>query len=108
LEFEHIIPQVVGGKAIRENLWLACRCCNQFKVDNTHAVDPQTGESVPLFNPRTQRWVQHFAWSSDGIQIIGLTPHGRATVVTLHLNHEAIVETRSFWVEAGWWPPVAE
>jgi hypothetical protein len=106
LEFEHIIPQVAGGKTIRENLWLACRRCNQFKADNTHATDPQSGESVPLFNPRTQSWLQHFVWGSDDTQIIGLTPCGRATVVALHLNHEVIVRTRSFWVEAGWWPPV--
>ena len=58
-----------------------------------------------LFNPRTQMWTEHFAWSPDGTLIIGLTPLGRATVVALRLNNEFIVVARRFWVEAGWWPP---
>jgi hypothetical protein len=105
LEFEHIIPEAAGGSTVRENLWLACRRCNQFKGDRIQANDPQTGESVSLFNPRTQHWADHFSWQPDGARIAGLTPCGRATVESLQLNHERIVETRRFWVEAGWWPP---
>lgn len=108
LEFEHIIPQAAGGLTTRENLWLACRRCNQFKADRTHAIDSQTGEKVSLFNPRTQHWLDHFAWQPNGTQIVGLTPCGRATVMVLHLNDQYIVETRRFWVEAGWWPPSEE
>lgn len=70
------------------------------------AVDPQTNEQVPLFNPRSQKWFEHFTWHPNGTHIIGLTPHGRATVMALHLNNDYIAETRRFWVEAGWWPPV--
>ncbi|MBC8448448.1 MAG: HNH endonuclease [Chloroflexi bacterium] len=105
LEIEHIIPEAAGGLTVRENLWLACHRCNEFKGDRTHAVDPFTGERVVLFNPRTQRWREHFAWSPDGTLIVGLTPCGRATVVALRLNNEYVVEARCFWVEAGWWPP---
>ena len=79
--------------------------CVAVKGDRTQAIDPQTGESVPLFNPRTQHWFDHFIWQPDGTQIAGLTPCGRATVVALRLNNEHIVETRRFWVEAGWWLP---
>ena len=105
LEIEHIIPEAAGGLTVRENLWLACHRCNEFKGDRTHAVDPLTGESITLLNPRTQRWHEHFAWSLDGTLIVGLTPCGRATVVALRLNNEYVVEARRFWVEAGWWPP---
>ena len=35
---------------------------------------------VWLFNPRTQTWFEHFHWSTDGLQILGLTPIGHATV----------------------------
>lgn len=107
LEFEHIIPQAANGSTVRENLWLACRRCNQFKGDRVEAIDPQTGELVPLFNPRAQHWAGHFSWQPDGARITGLTPCGRATAEALQLNHERIVETRRFWVEAGWWPPTA-
>jgi hypothetical protein len=105
LEFEHLYPEARGGATVRENLWLACTRCNDFKGDRTDAVDPQTGETVQLFNPRTQSWIEHFSWSPDGTLIIGLTPIGRATVVVLRLNNEFIVVARRFWVEAGWWPP---
>jgi hypothetical protein len=105
LEFEHLYPEARGGATVRENLWLACTRCNDFKGHRTDAVDPQTGETVQLFNLRTQSWIEHFSWSPDGTLIIGLTPIGRATVVVLRLNNEFIVVARRFWVEAGWWPP---
>ena len=72
-----------------------------------HAIDPLTGEEVALFNPRTQSWPDHFGWSDDGTQIIGLTPIGRATVVALRLNNEFIVPARRQWAIAGWHPPKA-
>lgn len=46
LEIEHIIPQAAGGLTVRENLWLACHRCNEFKGDRTQAVDSLTGERV--------------------------------------------------------------
>jgi hypothetical protein len=72
----------------------------------TEAVDPETGAVQPLFNPRTQVWSEHFAWSTDATLVIGKTPIGRATVVSLHLSDDpdAIV-VRSAWVAAGWHPP---
>jgi len=105
LEFEHQHPEAHGGATVRENLWLACIRCNDFKGDRTDAVAPETGETVLLFNPRTQVWMEHFAWSPDGTLIIGVTPVCRATAVALRLNNEYIVVARRFWVEAGWWPP---
>lgn len=105
LTLEHIIPKARGGKDDEDNLWLSCRLCNEAKGVLIEAVDPQTDESVPLFNPRTQVWTDHFAWSEDGTQVIGQTPVGRATVATLSLNSELRVRARSIWVEAGWHPP---
>jgi hypothetical protein len=105
LDIEHIIPEAAGGPTVRENLWMACHRCNQFKGDRTLVTDPVTNELMHLFNPRTQEWQAHFAWSPDGILIVGMTPVGRATVVALRLNNEFVVEARRFWVEAGWWPP---
>jgi len=105
LDFEHLHPVAHGGATVRENLWLACTRCNDFKGDRTGAVDPESGEAVPLFNPRTQIWSEHFAWSPDGTVIIGVTSIGRGAVIALRLNNEFIVVARRFWVEAGWWPP---
>ena len=106
LEVEHIRPIIKGGTDDESNLWLACPICNGHKGEKTEAVDPETGEETPLFNPRTQRWSDHFRWADDGLQIIGLTPVGRATVVALHLSSDPDALTvRSFWVLAGWHPP---
>lgn len=105
LDVEHIVPEALGGSALRENLWLACTRCNDFKGDRSDAIDPATGQRVPVFNPRTQRWTDHFAWSPDGTSIEGRTPTGRATAEALHLNNDFIIVARQFWVEAGRWPP---
>jgi hypothetical protein len=48
---EHVIPQSKGGESTLENLALACPSCNLHKTDRTTAVDPLTGEQVPLFHP---------------------------------------------------------
>lgn len=102
---DHLLPESQGGPTVRENLWLACRRCNEFKGARSHATDPLTGVPAPLFNPRTQSWAVHFAWSEGGIEIIGLTATGRATVEALRLNNEVIVAARALWVQAGWHPP---
>ncbi|OGO39931.1 MAG: HNH endonuclease [Chloroflexi bacterium RBG_16_57_9] len=106
LEIEHIIPLAKGGSDDVSNLWLACPICNRHKSDKINAIDPETGHTVSIFNPRTQNWFEHFRWSQDGLRIIGLTPVGRATVTTLHLSNDPdVLEVRSYWVLAGWHPP---
>lgn len=54
LDIDHIIPEAAGGLTLRNNLWLACSRCNDFKGNRIEADDPKTGKRAPLFNPRTQ------------------------------------------------------
>lgn len=105
LEFEHLHLEAQGGPSTRENLWLACSRCNDFKGDRTDAIDADTAERVPLFNPRTQLWTEHFIWAADGTHILGRTAIGRATIAALRLNNDFILVARHYWVAAGWWPP---
>ena len=105
LEVEHIIPRAQGGRDNESNLWLSCSLCNRYKGSQVTGVDPLSGATVVLFNPRTQVWSKHFRWSPDGTQIIGLTSIGRATVEALRLNNELAVEVRRNWVLADWHPP---
>jgi hypothetical protein len=105
LEIEHIVPRALGGSDDESNLWLSCSLCNRCKSSQVSAIDPVGNETVPLFNPRVQVWSEHFCWSSEGTQIIGLPPVGRATVAALQLNHELAIEVRRNWVLAGWHPP---
>jgi hypothetical protein len=103
---DHVIPQKAGGPTIIGNLTLACYRCNEFKGGRISALDPQTGETVPLFNPCAQEWNRHFAWSDDGTRIIGLTAIGRATVEALRLNSNWLMSARKIWMRAGIHPPL--
>jgi hypothetical protein len=105
LHIEHIVPIAAGGRSAEENLWLACPLCNGHEGTQTHHVDPATGERVLLFNPRAQSWREHFRWSDDGIEILGLTAHGRATIAALKLNNDFLTRARRRWVAVGWHPP---
>jgi len=105
LEVDHIMPESRGGLPAEDNLWLACPLCNRYKSDRIEAVDPETGEMTLLFNPRTQRWRDHFVWIEEGAVIQGITATGRATVSALQMNHPDVVAVRRLWVIAGWHPP---
>lgn len=106
LEIEHIIPIAKGGGNSEANLWLACPICNRYKSSQIEAVDPQDGNTVALFNPRTQSWYEHFAWEEGGLRIVGKTAVGRATVSALNLSDDPdVLLVRSYWIQAGWHPP---
>ena len=101
---DHIVPRAVGGATEFENLCLCCHACNEFQGAQVESPDPVTGQVVPLFHPRRQRWNDHFRWSVDGTKIVGITPVGRATERALNMNHPLIVEARRRWVAVGWHP----
>jgi hypothetical protein len=105
LHVEHIHPRALGGPSTEENLWLACSVSNNYKGSQIEAEDPVTKSLTSLFNPRTQNWAEHFAWSDDGTYINGLTPVGRATIIALQLNAPVRVHARRRWTTAGWHPP---
>jgi hypothetical protein len=90
---EHIIPKQHGGNDDPSNLALACRHCNSFKGTNLSAIDPDSGSVVALFNPRVERWYDHFV--REGPRIVGLTPQGRATARLLAMNTIQRIELRA-------------
>jgi hypothetical protein len=104
---EHVVPRAVGGQTHLETLAFACGGCNGHKSDKTSALDPATGEKVPLFNPRLSRWEANFAWSNDTLLIVGLTPVGRAIVLALRLNRTPLVNLRRVLRDAREHPPRA-
>jgi 5-methylcytosine-specific restriction endonuclease McrA len=105
LELDHLLPESLGGETIEENLWAACRECNNAKGQNVTAVDAQTGEMVRLFSPRKDVWSDHFRWSEDGTTILGLSSIGRATIELLKMNRRNAVLARRVWVKGGAHPP---
>jgi hypothetical protein len=90
---EHIVPRQHGGGDEPENLALSCHHCNLHKGPNLTGIDPETGSVVRLFNPRSEAWEDHFF--SDGLEIIGRTPTGRATVRVLGMNTPTRLEVRA-------------
>lgn len=105
MEFDHLIPQSLGGLTTEDNLWLACSGCNDAKNNRLAVLDTESDQLVSLFNPRIQIWSEHFSWNEEGDTIIGLTAVGRATVAALRLNRPLLVNARNLWVSWGLHPP---
>ena len=89
---EHIVPSQHGGSDDPGNLALACHRCNLRKGPNLTGIDPVTGEIVPLFDPRRNRWSDHFRLLSPVIE--GLSPMGRTTIKLLSMNDARRIERR--------------
>lgn len=102
---EHIIPKALGGKTTLDNLALSCQSCNNHKYDKIQGKDPLTGEIVSLYHPRQHEWKHHFAWNDDCTLIVGLSPTGRATVITLQLNKSGLINLRRVLFSLGEHPP---
>ena len=102
---DHIEPRSRAGSDDPDNLAWACHGCNGSKYARTTVVDPDSGQAVPLYHPRRHRWRDHFAWSADGLDILGLTPTGRATVLALDLNRDNVTNLRRVLVIVGRHPP---
>jgi hypothetical protein len=105
LEIDHIIPRGPRWYLRRREPMAGVPMCNSHKADRQEALDPESRAMVALFNPRAERWDEHFEWIEAGTLIHGKTPRGRATVVALQMNHPDIVAARRLWVIAGWHPP---
>lgn len=90
---DHIVAEQHGGTDDIENLALCCSRCNLSKGPNLSGIDDETGAIVTLFNPRTDRWSDHF--QHRNALIVGRTPVGRATVLVLGMNEERRVQLRA-------------
>jgi hypothetical protein len=106
---DHVQPQSAGGSDDADNLALACRNCNERRGNRLDGRDPETGEVVSLFNPRRDRWAEHFIWDVAQLRIMGQTPTGRVTVELLDLNddrHEGtVIRIRQRDLADGYHPP---
>ena len=99
---DHVVPETKGGQTALNNLALACPNCNAHKAAHAEAVDPLTGARLPLFNPRSDRWHDHFQGSShDPVLLEGKTPCGRATLERLQMNAPQMVHARRLYARAG-------
>lgn len=91
-QIDHVIAEKHGGQTTEGNLALSCAICNKYKGSDIASIDDETGTIVPLFNPRTDFWSEHFR-IENGI-FTGLTPNARATIRLLHINNATRIEER--------------
>lgn len=92
-EVDHVIAEKHGGLTVLENLALACQQCNSRKGSDLSTLDPDTGVLVRLYNPRTDRWSDHFTRHPDGM-IEGTTPIGRGTAYLLQMDRTSRLRKR--------------
>lgn len=84
-QIDHIISEKHGGLTKSANLAYACAFCNRSKGSDIGSIDWDSGEFVRFYNPRTDRWREHFEFR--GIRIIPTSAIGRVTERLLQLNH---------------------
>ncbi|CAN5208886.1 hypothetical protein BH20ACI1_BH20ACI1_11070 [soil metagenome] len=95
-QIDHITALKHDGTTDSGNLALACVVYNKFKGSDLTSIDPLERIIVPLFNPRTQIWSEHF--ELENVRIVGLTPVGRATAELLKLNDaDRLIERQELW-----------
>jgi hypothetical protein len=89
---DHVMPRAAGGTTTEDNLALACVSCSLHKAAKRTATDPNSGEEVSIFNPRSDEWPEHFQWHGETVS--GTTAVGRATISALKMNRPLILAIR--------------
>ena len=92
-EVDHIISIKHGGITELFNLAFACFFCNRNKGSDIATVLLPNRELIRLFDPRNDKWREHFQ-IDDGL-ILPLSKIGEATIKVLNMNEsEKIIERR--------------
>lgn len=85
-EIEHIISLKHGGITESGNLAYACFFCNRHKGSDIASIARSTGKLARFFNPREDRWAEHFRLTGSLIE--PLTNIGETTTQILDFNSE--------------------
>jgi len=103
-EVDHIISLKHGGSSELDNLAYACALCNRAKGSDVGSVSA-SGEFTRFFNPRTDRWSEHF--QLDQATIRSLTTIGEVTARILGLNDSIRLHEREEMIRFGKYPSEA-
>jgi len=104
-QVEHIISRKHGGSSQPDNLALACVFCNRYKGSDIASLIAARNELVRFYNPRADRWQEHFRLS--GVVIEPLTEIGEATIRILQMNHDDQILERHVLNVRGRYPSQA-
>jgi hypothetical protein len=90
-EVDHIISLKHGRSSESDNLAYACALCNRSKGSDIGSIST-TGEFTRFFNPRTDRWAEHFRLEQAAIS--PLTTVGEVTARIFGFNDSARLHER--------------
>lgn len=100
---DHIRSLKHGGHSGMDNLAYACPHCNQFKGSDVGTFADAEGETlIRFFNPRKDKWHDHFQIIVG--EIIPKTAIGRATVTILTVNQPERLVLRRELMLIGQYP----
>jgi hypothetical protein len=89
-EVDHIISLKHGGKTEPANLAYACTYCNRYKGTDIASLT-ESGALIRLYNPRNDRWKDHFRLETH--QILPVSNIGEVTIKMLRMNRmESVLE----------------
>lgn len=104
-QVEHITSRKHGGSSEIDNLALASVFCNRYKGSDIASLIPARNELIRFYNPRTDRWREHFRLR--GVVIEQLTEIGEATIRILQMNHDDQILERQVLNVRGRYPTAA-
>lgn len=104
-QVDHIVSLKHGGETTAENLAYACIFCNLYKGTDLGSIIWGTGQLVRFFNPRRDRWSEHFRLNEAEIE--PLTEIGEVTARILQFNVSDRIIEREFLIATDRYPSPA-
>ena len=101
-QVDHVVSEKHGGATEPDNLAFACTVCNRAKGTDVGSLTAE-GVFVRFFNPRTDRWEDHF--TLRGTFIEPRTAIGEVTAKILGLNVTERLIERELLRRIGRYPP---
>ena len=99
---DHIISLKHGGATDADNLAYTCIFCNRFKGSDIGSIVWETKEFTRFYNPRSDRWSDHFHLQNAILQ--PLTNIGNVTARILGFNDSDRIYERQLLINQNKYP----
>lgn len=101
-QVDHVISEKHGSETVPDNLSFACAFCNRSKGTDIGSLSRRNRKLTRFFNPRSDRWADHFRL--DAATILPLTEIGEVTATILGFNSVDRILERNALIEIGRYP----
>lgn len=103
-QVDHVVSEKHGGPTELNNLSIACAFCNRAKGTDVGSVTA-AGQFCRFFNPRIDRWSDHFVL--NGFRIVPRSDIGEVTASILGFNSLDRLLEREELAQNGRYPSAA-